>query len=807
MDLVFLSAQLPLTKTFLLRNGQMAATPYPHVSRVTSHHEQCSALEQFELLLRAHAQAKHCLFGGALDHPLKHESRAGKTLKKPKEWVVFDFDKVDAKDHKDVVAKYLPACCQNVSYIAQVSASMFRPDATKWSGHIFMLLDKPADEHHLKQWFEYLNFTVPALSDQISLSDSLQALHWPLDRTVAYNSKLIYIAPPICHGFEPAVKQPIQLVKKKQAKLSLPVFAPIDSGAIRARINDLRSKIGEPPLDYVTSLFEGHEVLQNSGVVEVHGIKTSGDHYIRFNLNGGDSYAYFIDLRNPGVIRNFKGEPFLQTKDAAPDLYKALVARAPRITAKPPLPDETEVLAFYATNQNSKIKIGTFSPTDYRLTLNNATETSARAWMHEYGLVQKGMLPHIDIIFDPTANVQYVPGSTQINLFTPTSYMLMKPASKTKSKFSQTPPLIKKLILSMLGDPEPNVVDHFMNWLAYIFQKRKKTAVSWVMHGVPGAGKGTFVKYVLTPLFGKEQVRIQQFSALEKEFNGFLENALFVVFEDSDMAAASSSAALNAKLRHWIADSPIEIRRMSTDHYSVENYTNFLFFSNERTPVHITKDDRRFNVGERQNNRLYLTPNELQTLSSGEELEAFAEILHNWPVDEIAAHMLVETEARATIHEASTTINQQIANAILMGDLQFFYDRMPSDMEAAADFHNRFNPIGIYRDTLEKLRQAAASGKPLQMTDELVFPLFRTLIPDTRYFQDSKTWRRRHYVSLGLDLNKQYRDPEDYSKRRRGLLVRWQMPDEGVIELERKDDAIKSLEEERKKRAARQKKK
>jgi hypothetical protein len=801
MELVFLGAKLPLTKTFLIRNGQLASTPYPHVTRVTSYHEQAKTLEDFERLLRVHATARHCLFGGTLDHPLVDQSRAGKTLKASKEWVVFDFDKVDAKDHKEVVSKYLPAYCQQVSYIAQVSASMFRPDARKWSGHIFMLLDKPHDEQHIKQWFEHLNFSQPSLSDQISLSDSLQALHWPLDRTVAYNSKLIYIAPPICHGFEPSVKHPIVLVKKKTPKLTIPAFPPIDSAAIRSRINDLRAAISLPSLDYVTKLFDGHEVLQNTEAVEIHGIKTSGNHYIRFNLNGGDSYAYFIDLRNPGVIRNFKGEPFLQTKDAAPDLYKSLAARAPRITSKPPLDDETEVLAFYATNQNSKIKIGTFAPGEHRLVLNNATETSAKAWLQEYGLVQKSLLPHISLGFDPTSEVQYVPGATEINCFTPTVYMRMKP--KAKSTFDSVPPTIKRLIISMMGDPMPNVLDHFMNWLAYIFKTRKKTAVSWVMHGTQGTGKGTFVKYILTPLFGKDQVRVQQFSALEKEFNGFLETALFVVFEDADMRAVESSAALDAKLRHWIGDSPVEIRRMGTDHYSVDNYTNFFFFSNEHTPVRIAPNDRRFNVGERQDTRLFLTPNELNTLVNGEELEAFAQVLHDWPVDEMAAHMLIETEARATIQEASSSVNQQVANAILLGDLQFFYDRMPSEMEAAADFHNRFNPMGLYRDTLEKLRTAAASGQPVLMTDELVFPLFRTLIPDTRYFQDSKTWRRRHYATLGIDLNKQFRDPADYTKRKRGLFVQWQMPDDGVVAME--TATVKSIAKQRAKKTARKK--
>lgn len=125
MYLVFLSSRLALTKTFAVTNGELAATPYPHVSKVTSHHVAIDGLDAFHAALVEHAKAGHCLFGGQLKRPLHGESRAGLTAADAKAWVVFDFDKVEAKDAADVVKRYLPAECQQVSYIAQLSASMF----------------------------------------------------------------------------------------------------------------------------------------------------------------------------------------------------------------------------------------------------------------------------------------------------------------------------------------------------------------------------------------------------------------------------------------------------------------------------------------------------------------------------------------------------------------------------------------------------------------------------------------------------------------------------------------------------------
>lgn len=777
MHIVFLSSRLPLTKTFAKTNGVMAATPYPHVTKVTSHHEQAHDLGDFFALLNKHAAQGHCLFNGQLTKPIKSESRAGLTARTAKEWVVFDFDKVEAIDAADVVKKYLPAECQNVSYIAQLSASMYRPDVTSWSGHIFMLLKQPIEEARLKQWFELLNFTVPALTDQLSLSDSEQALHWPLDRTVAYNSKLIFIAPPKCFGFSPNVTKPIDLVKKKKSHLDIPSFQPIDNTTVRQKINELRRAIGLDEIAYQLTPFEGDFVLDSAGECHIHGVKTSGDHYIRFNLNGGDSYAYFIDLRRPEIIRNFKGEPFLKTEDAAPDLWKSLRKAAPRAVNKAPLDEGTEILAFYATNQASAVKIGSYDPNSRDLVLNSSGERAARAWLAEYGVVKQGDLPHMDLVFDPTCDIQYCTGSTQINDFKATQYMTRTKSKDTPSTITEIPALFDKTMRSMLGNPTDFIYNHFINWIAYVYQFRKKTGTAWVLSGTEGTGKGSFIKYILSPIFGNDCVKVVQFGLLNQEYNDFLEKALFVVFEEADANAVQNQAALMAKLKHWITDSPVTIRKMRCDPIAMPSYVNCLFNSNKNTPVVLSNSDRRFNIAERQEQRLFFSPNEMKQLMAGTELDTFADVLQRWPVDELAVTQIIDTEAKASIHEATTSVNQLIAEAIKGGDLQFFIDRTPSDVEAQADFNNRFNPIGMFRTQIDSYITAATSGEPMVVKDEELFVLFRTLIPDSRYFQDSKTWRKRHYKSLGLDVDKQHRVTGSWTKRERGIMVNWTLPE------------------------------
>ncbi|MCA9231757.1 MAG: hypothetical protein KDA57_13990 [Planctomycetales bacterium] len=742
---------------------------------MTSYHEDAHTIQDFHAALLKHAAEGRCLFGGRLTTPLNNESRAGKTLKAERTWIVFDFDKVEAKDHADVVAKYLPPECQNVSYVAQSSASMYRTDTTLWSGHIFMLLKTPTDEQRVKQWFEWLNFNVPALSSQISLSDSLQALHWPLDRSTAYNSKLIYIAPPKCVGFEPAVTTPFELVKKRGQSFDIPAFTPLDSVSIRQRINDLRRAAGESEIDYVVRAFEGNEVLMSASECSVHGIKASGDHYIRFNLNGGDSYAYFIDLRAPELIRNFKGEPYLRTEDAAPDLWKALRSKASQIVQKQPLDDGAEVLAFYATNRGSKIHIGVYSPIASSVVLNQSTETAARAWLAEFGMLQKGFLPHYDMEFNPKSDVQYVPGCTTINTFHPTKYMA-KSKNKKPSSAAELPPVIAKVLNSVLGDPDNALLDHFLNWLACIMQFRSKTGSAWVLWGRTGTGKGTLARYVLRPLIGTEHVRNIQVTQLQHDFNHWLEGTLLAVIEEADTRAVDNSAELHMKLKHYIADSPLEINQKGVTTYESDNYTNFILYANETTPAIVTRDDRRYNIPARQEKELHLTPNEYISIVNGDELDAFADVLMRWPASEAQASRIIKTEAHKDAHEASTPINQLIAEAILAGDLQFFIDRTPTAAEALADFHNRFNPMGQFNVLIDKYVEDAAANRHSIVEEPDLFVLFRTLIPDSKFFQDSKTWRRRHFKSLGLKIDEQHRHPDDYKTRARGVIVKWSVP-------------------------------
>jgi Family of unknown function (DUF5906) len=763
MDLIFLQAALPLTKTIV---GTTVA-PYPNVVRLTSHNEKINTIDDFFRVIRLHADRGHCLFNGRLKSPLKHESRAGRTLSGvPREWLVFDFDKVRC----DNVADLLPACAKDVSYILQRSASMFVDDS-RFSGHVFMLLDKPITQEQLKQWFETLNFQSPLLKSQLALTGSKTSLHWPLDRSAAYDSKLIYIAPPKLIGVQPLIQpdEAIQLVKRKKPFLSIPSFEPVPRGTINETINALREVEHLEPHSLKTKPYLDGELLDDADKQLISNVKNIGEHYIKFNLGNGDSMGYWIDLRTPHVIRNFKGEPYMLTKEVDPEFYKALAKQAPRIVTVDPLDEGAEILAFFATNNESEVTIGIWYPLTHFLELNKSSLAGAAAWLAGFGVMKPGHHEHFKMVFDPTDIVQYYSGSHFVNKFRASEYM-MQPKGPKPSTVKEIPPLMLKILLSILGDQDGTLLPSFINWLAYIFQTRKKAETAWVLHGIPGTGKGKFVQHVLKPLFGKELVEDTTFSVVQTPFNAWMDNKLFVILEESSIAAVENQSDLMMKLKHWITDSDIEIHAKNKNAYSKPNFTNFIFHSNERNAVVLSDKDRRFNIAHRQETKLYFTPNEYLALARGDDLKAFADVLHRWPVNEEAVRTVVTTVDTQALHEQTTPIGQQIAEAILRGDTQYFIDRQPSETEAMGDFGQKYNTLGEYTRFID---QAIAGKKRVTSSDDL-YILFRTLIPDPRYFQEGKLWRSRYLTGLGLNTMPQW-DPT-LKKATRGIAINWQKP-------------------------------
>src|SRR5690606_10980400 len=215
-------------------------------------------------------------------------------------------------------------------YIVQWSSSMGIENNAGFRCHIFMRLAQPQHPQLLKYWLMDLNLKVPSLNAQLELTKTGNSLRWPLDITTCQNDKLLYIAPPQLGA---GIKDPypntkrISFVKKGKRSLSLPYPIPTRE-ALRQRIDqkvaELRVAAGLPKRKTSKYKYAGPiAYLANPDTAVTTEMKTERG-FVYFNLNGGDSWAYYHPEDNPTFIYNFKGEPVYRTEDLLPDYWAKL---------------------------------------------------------------------------------------------------------------------------------------------------------------------------------------------------------------------------------------------------------------------------------------------------------------------------------------------------------------------------------------------------------------------------------------------------------------------------------------------------
>lgn len=719
---------MPLTKTYAKSAGNIVKTPYPFVWEFTSHSEQCKSLAEFEQLLKKHAALGHCVLKGTISRDLVKESRAGSTdTNSTTEWLVLDLDGLpetidlmtpsgNPQSAPLTIDMFLNEMgLSDVSYVVQYSAS-YGIENQRLRAHVFMLLDKPYAAPLLKQWLIQKNHEVPLLRSSMGLTKTGNAISWPLDISACQNDKLIYIAPPVLKGIkDPMGKTPrISLVKRKHDKLSLNGVISSSSKnkeLTHKRIADLREEAGLPARKITYKMHGSTEVMLKPDECIVTEMKTERG-FVYFNLNGGDSWAYYHPENAPDYILNFKGEPAYLTKELLPDYWQQLTGTgsSTRISSS-----GVTYLAFLDRATGVYWR-GTYEAASDCLDINPAkNETQLRHFAKQYGVPMGDFVPEWDLVFDPQDLVRVDVQNRTVNKFQPTQFMLNAGTKQPKA----IPKTINKVIWHALGG-EQAIFDHFINWLATIVQTRDRTRTAWVLHGTEGTGKGVMVGKILRPLFGAH-VALRRMEELNEKYNQFMQNSFLVFVDEVQTKALQNEQGVMAKLRNFITEDTIPIRAMYSNDVVVRNYTNWIFSSNMSDPVSIKKGDRRFNVGKYQAVKLQLTDAEVDGIEK--ELQAFYDYLVNFPADHELAGQIIHTADRDTMISISESSVDTVGSALLDGDFSFFIDQLPTD-----NSHVRnallTNKVKDYEDVLRTLIARTQPGGSCTISREELRTMF-----------------------------------------------------------------------------------
>lgn len=754
--LYFLEASVPLTKSYTMRDGELIKAPYPMTWEFTSHKHECNDLETLEALLKIHAAKGHCMIKGELKRDLVRESRAGMTESQaPTNLLCLDLDGLPETIETmtpsgQVVTMPLTLDLflremglHDISYVIQWSASHGIVDK-RLRAHLFMLMDKPMAAPLLKQWLIQKNHEVPLLRNATELIKTGNALRWPLDISACQNDKLIYIAPPVLRGIkDPMGKQPrIQLVKHKYDVLSIATSVQStekNKQLTHARVNELRDAAGLPARRFNYKVVGGQEVMLKPDEAMITEMKTERG-FVYFNLNGGDSWAYYHPEDNPKYIFNFKGEPTYLTAELLPE-YWAELQQSPTQRTSAGI-----VRLAFCDRRTGTYWRGTYVEADDELEIFQAkNETQLRDFCKQHGVPIGDFVPEWDLVFDPHDNVRVDVGNRVVNRFRPSKYM-----KQSVKKTPKCPPTIFKVMMHALGN-DSAITDHFINWLAFILQNRERTKTAWVLHGTQGTGKGILTNNVLRPLFGTHTAT-RRMEELNEKYNHYMADSLLVFVDEVQIKALGNERGVMAKLKNFITEEIVPIRAMHANAIEARNYTNWIFMSNMPDPVAIDRGDRRFNVGRYQSEKLVITDAELEKINR--ELQAFHDFLMSVTVDAARARQVIQSEDRDNMISVSEQAADQVSNALLNGNFEFFLDQLPAGDLTRLNGLQR-NRIDEYATALKTLMLRTRPDGKCNVTREELRTLYDYTVgnmsPSPNKFTAFLKHHRVHTVRIWVD--------------------------------------------------------
>lgn len=669
MELFFLRSSdgIPATKTYYKDStGKICRSGYNNIYKFTSSSYSITTIEEFHHLITHHANYQNCLLKGKLKRPLNAESRAGST--NPQDdtgFITLDIDDTRGYDNPEKWIKdCLPEEFHNVSYIWQPSASAgFKRGL---NGHLFFMLEHEISAPVIKEWLTLQNLTNDILCGALTLSKNAVTLKYSLDITASQNDKLNYIAPPILKdGIEDPFrgKERITLVKKEKDLLnfSFPIN-PAQAQELRDQAIDLlrrNSGMRKRTAKYTT--FQNQEILENPQPAIVTGPIRHERGFVYLNINHGDSYGYYHPENNPSLLYNFKGEPIVKIEKFLPDYWKSLKKTETTSITPVVFRERKTDTYFNGTYDEGAQKLDLF-PVSSKDRIND--------FMAGFGEGAPNHIQDFDYEFNPQENYIYDPDHCRANRFVMTDYLRNAPEVK------ECPPTILKLVESICGYDQ-KTVDHYLNWIAAIYQYRIKLGTAFAHQGVEGTGKGVMFHKVHKPLLGERYCHIATTKEFDDNFNGWMEECLFCMVDE--VKADNSNKKLVNTFKNLITEPTITIRKMRTNPYQAKSYMNLCFASNELDALYISETDRRFNISPRQEHKLVVDDEFMQNIDN--ELMQMAGFLMHYEVDMEAARKPLDNEAKQTMREAAQNSVEQFFYNLKEGNLDFFLsliDNKPS---------------------------------------------------------------------------------------------------------------------------------
>lgn len=290
------------------------------------------------------------------------------------------------------------------------------------------------------------------------------------------------------------------------------------------------------------------------------------------------------------------------------------------------------------------------------------------------------IFPALKADFDVTVNDRVDLEKGMFNFFTPTEYMKMQKTEELINPEKEFP-RIYQLINNLI--PKDIERERFLNWLAGILQTRQKQQTAWVFKSDQGAGKNLMLSYILKPLFGNKQVTMVNDSQLASEFNPWLQNAILIAF--NEIAHDNNTRnSVKSTIKTIITEDEVTINEKNVKNYTITNYVNCIFFSNEKIPVFVEDKDRRLNIvtaaGVLRNYEWFSNDPEAFIEDLKKELPRFAQFLMNYKYDSQLAKTVIDNDDKKALVNVGMNRYEEFAYHLKKQDINWFEENIQTNM-------------------------------------------------------------------------------------------------------------------------------
>lgn len=131
-----------------------------------------------------------------------------------------------------------------------------------------------------------------------------------------------------------------------------------------------------------------------------------------------------------------------------------------------------------------------------------------------------------------------------------------------------------------------------LSWLAYIVQTNDKVKWTPVIQGAEGDGK-SFFGLLMGAVLGGENVNVIDGDAFAEKYTPWAEGSQFLLVEEVRLHGMDRFAVIN-KVKPFISNAMVSIRRMQTDLYKVINTVNYLLTTNHKDGVPVSDNSSRY---------------------------------------------------------------------------------------------------------------------------------------------------------------------------------------------------------------------